>query len=104
MEEEMGRYAEDDYSTLAGHGINRPWVENIPHTKLIRHFLERIGVSQADFNDTTTIGARFTADMIRIYEQANSCEGLAVIGFAIEQTVPTLYQYIWDGLKSHMLG
>ena len=101
MDEEMGNYSEEDLEVLESHGIRRELIDKIPHTKLIRHFLDTIGVQQADFDDKTTIGAVFTADILKMYDEANACEALAIIGFAIEQTVSSLYQFIWDGLKHH---
>eukprot|EP01083_Nonionella_stella_P271051 918158_1 len=35
------------------------------------------------------------------YKAANECESLAVIGFAIEATVPKMYQFMWDAFKRH---
>ena len=43
-------------------------------------------------------GGRFTEYMIEMYDGATACEALAVIGFAIEETVSTLYKFVWDGL------
>ena len=101
MDEEMGNYEEDDLKTLEANGIRRELVNKKPHSQLIRHFLTTVGVSQEDFERTDTIGAVFTRDILKMYDDANACEALAIIGFAIEQTVATLYQFIWDGLKSH---
>uniref|UniRef100_A0A7S4NZS8 Uncharacterized protein n=1 Tax=Paramoeba aestuarina TaxID=180227 RepID=A0A7S4NZS8_9EUKA len=101
MDEENGNYAEEDYEILAQHDIKRELVEKVPHKVLIKHFLETVGVRQEDFDDQTTIGAIFTQDILKMYDEANACEALAIIGFSIEQTVSTLYKFIWEGLKSH---
>lgn len=99
--EELGQYEEEDLQVLVDHGIKADLVKGIPHTVLIRRFLERVNVSQADFENTETIGAVFTRDILQMYNESNACEAIAMIGFSVEQTVPTLYQYIWDGLKHH---
>jgi pyrroloquinoline quinone (PQQ) biosynthesis protein C len=101
MDEEMGNYEDSDLETLEAHGVRRELVNKKPHTQLIRHFLDTVGVTQKDFERTDTIGAVFTRDILKMYDDANACEALAIIGFAIEQTVATLYQFIWSGLKSH---
>lgn len=101
MDEEMGNYEEDDLVALEAHGIRRDLVNKKPHTQLIRHFLNTVGVTAEDFENQNTIGAIFTRDILKMYDEANACEALAIIGFAIEQTVATLYQFIWEGLKSH---
>jgi hypothetical protein len=33
-----------------------------------------------------------------MYDESDACEASAIIGFAIERTIPKLYQYIWDAL------
>lgn len=101
MKEEMGNYEEEDLKTLEEHGVRRDLVDKKAHAKLIRHFLDTVGVKSEDFENTNTIGAVFTRDILKMYDEANACEALAIIGFAIEQTVASLYQFIWDGLKSH---
>ena len=40
-----------------------------------------------------------TTWILNMYKDANACEALAVVGFAIEETVSILYKFIWDGLK-----
>ena len=50
-------------------------------------------------NDTP--GETFTKYMIHLYRTTNACESLAIIGFAIEETVSRLYEYIWNGLQNH---
>jgi len=99
--EELGNYEDDDLETMERAGVARELIAKKPHTVLIRHFLDVVGATPADLDDKTTIGAKFTADILDMYDKANACEALAIIGFAIEQTVPTLYQFIWDGLKNH---
>jgi hypothetical protein len=51
-----------------------------------------------DLKDPNTIGGVFTRDIILMYDESNACEALAIIGFAIERTIPKLCQYIWDAL------
>ena len=100
MAEENGNYEEADLAMLEAAGVKRSLVSGVPHKVLIKHFLNVTGVTEEMLSEASgSIGAAFTKDMLDLYESANACEALAVIGFAIEQTVPTLYQFIWDGLK-----
>ena len=41
----------------------------------------------------------FTELMIDLTARSTACEGLAILSFAIEMTVSSLYKFIWDGLK-----
>eukprot|EP01083_Nonionella_stella_P253857 873141_1 len=52
-------------------------------------------------NGNDTPGEVFTKYMIHLYKNTNACESLAIIGFAIEETVSRLYEYIWNGLQHH---
>jgi hypothetical protein len=100
MDEENGNYEEGDLVILEGSGISRDLVNKVPHRFLIKRFLEAVGVDPSKLTvDQDTPGAAFTRGMLTMYEEMNACEALAVIGFAIEQTVSGLYSYIWEGLK-----
>merc|ERR1719385_425155 len=46
-------------------------------------------------------GELFTKYMVNLYGESNVCESLAVIGFAIEESVSRLYEFIWNGLRDH---
>merc|ERR1711994_511816 len=46
-------------------------------------------------------GELFTKYMVNLYGESNVCESLAVIGFAIEESVSRLYEFIWNGLRNH---
>merc|ERR1719384_2248179 len=46
-------------------------------------------------------GEVFTKFMLNLYGESNVCESLAVIGFAIEESVSSLYHFIWNGLQHH---
>jgi hypothetical protein len=101
MDEERGNYSEEQLAALTGtkEHLKRESVDKIPHPLVLRRFLDRIGLTDEDIKDPNTIGGVFTRDIIQMYDESNACEALAIIGFAIERTVPRLYQYIWDGLK-----
>lgn len=97
--EEEGHYQEDDLVAMEKFGIPRAHYNERPHRDLIKQFLIAADVDQSMFNRTDHSGGRFTNWMLAKYREANACESLAIIGFAIEETVSTLYQFIWDGLK-----
>ena len=98
--EEEGNYEDEDLDTLEAAGVKREWVNKKPHRDLIRRFLNAAEVDQSMFNRTDHPGGRFTSWIIKKYEDANACEALSMIGFAIEETVSILYSYLWNGLKT----
>ena len=100
MAEEDGNYEEEDLVLMEQHGIKRAWFDKIPHKLLSKRFIEGVGLK----NETVSMdspGGRFTNYMIDMYGSSTACEALAVIGFAIEQTVSTMYQFVWDGAPAH---
>lgn len=99
ISEEDGHYEESDLVGMEENGIPRAWFNEKPHRDLIMKFLLAADVDQSMFNRTDHPGGRFTAWILDQYTKANACEALAVIGFAIEETVSTLYQFLWEGLK-----
>ena len=101
INEELGNYEEQDIQKLTSIGIQEDWYNHIPHKYLSKRFFNALDLDiDTDLNSNSP-GATFTKYMLDMYENTNVCESLAIIGFAIEETVSTLYQYIWKGLKEH---
>ena len=107
--EELGNYEDSDIDTLSAVGIEMEWYNQIPHQLLSQRFLESVGISVEDIPNVQTVevsvedgpGELFTKFMVKLYAESNVCESLAVIAFAIEETVSRLYEFIWNGLKEH---
>ena len=100
MMEEAGNYEEDALAVMEQHGVQRALFDKIPHKLLSRRFVEGVGI-KVDELGRNSPGGRFTDFMINMYSNGTACEALAVIGFAIEQTVSSMYEFIWKGLKEH---
>jgi len=112
IHEEKGNYELDDIAELSAMGIEEEWYNRIPHKLLSQRFFESLGIDAADIpkidaDSVTEItsddgsGVVFTKFMLDLYEKSNVCDSLAVIGFAIEETVSRLYQFVWNGLRDH---
>merc|ERR1712048_1388030 len=101
--EERGNYEEGDLVTMEAKGYKREWFNGLPHKALSVRFLKALNIDVAKVSSDTP-GGRFTTFMLDTLEQATACEALSVLSFAIEETVSTLYQYIWEGLQKTSLG
>merc|ERR1711953_520046 len=101
--EERGNYKEGDLVTMEAKGYKREWFNGLPHKALSVRFLKALNIDVAKVSSDTP-GGRFTTFMLDTLEQATACEALSVLSFAIEETVSTLYQYIWEGLQKTSLG
>ena len=101
INEESGNYEASDIVKLKEIGIEKEWYNNIPHKVLSQRFFDALELDIVNDLDSESPGAVFTNFMLDIYAKSNVCVSLAIIGFAIEETVSTLYEFIWNGLNSH---
>jgi len=114
INEEKGNYEAEDIDTLSSMGIAEEWYNRIPHKVLSQRFFESLGIDPEDIpaidgsaggslveTDDDGPGELFTKFMLNLYGESNVCESLAVIGFAIEESVSRLYEFIWNGLRDH---
>jgi hypothetical protein len=113
IDEEKGNYEAADMDTLSTMGIAEEWYNRIPHKLLSQRFFESLGIDPAaipvvESEDGALVeseddgpGELFTKFMLNLYGESNVCESLAVIGFAIEESVSRLYEFIWNGLRDH---
>lgn len=111
IEEENGNYEEKDLKIMEDNKVKREWFQNIPHKELSARFLESAGVDRKHLIDMENnpnskeakkhAGLLFTQYMLDMYDKSNACEAVAVIGFAIEETVSKLYSFIYDSLQDH---
>jgi len=83
---------------MEGHGIPREWYNKIPHKNLSYAFAKALGIDPASVS-MDTAGGRFTNYMLDLYKNTNACEGMAILAYAIEDTVSRMYTLIWDGMK-----
>lgn len=100
MAEENGNYEQRDLDAMAKAGIPPEWYDKLPHKVLSVRFHDALGLNSTN-TTMDSPGGRFTDYMINMYAESTACEALAVIGFAIEETVSTLYKFVWAGLKDH---
>eukprot|EP01084_Bolivina_argentea_P115090 204749_1 len=113
IDEELGNYEAHDIDTLSNIGIHEKWYNHIPHKLLAQRFFESVGIDMANIpllgtdnsarlsSTSDSPGVTFTKYMIDMYRDSNACESLAIIGFAIEETVSRLYEYIYNGLQHY---
>eukprot|EP01083_Nonionella_stella_P203013 741103_1 len=111
IDEELGNYEPKDIDILSNIGLREEWYNHIPHKLLSQRFFESLGIDAVNIpviqtSDTNTSandspGEIFTKYMMRLYRDSNACESSDIIVFAIEETVSSLYEYIWNGLQHH---
>jgi pyrroloquinoline quinone (PQQ) biosynthesis protein C len=89
LTEESGVYSEDDLAALAELGVERSWIEGIPHPLLFRRFAEALGVAvETEAEADQVIAWR---DLFLQVLGNSAAEGLGALGLGTENIVRTVY-------------
>ena len=99
IDEEEGNYHENDIITIENLGFLRECFDKIPHRILIKLLLNKLEVNESLLNDPLQPGYKFTDFMFNKYKNSTGCQDLAIIGYAIESTISTLYTHIYNGIN-----
>ena len=93
LTEESGVYDEAEYAELAAIGIEREWIEGIPHPQLFRRFREATGIvapylPENDAVELTCWRESFLATLTF----GSAAEALGALGLGTENVVSTIYK------------
>lgn len=93
LTEESGVYDEAEYAELAAIGIEREWIEGIPHPQLFRRFREATGIvapylPENDAVELTCWRESFLATLTF----GSAAEALGALGLGTENVVSTIYR------------
>ncbi|MBM4357298.1 MAG: iron-containing redox enzyme family protein [Deltaproteobacteria bacterium] len=89
LTEESGVYEQEELATLAELGVERDWIEGLPHPVLFRRFSEAIGVSHDTPNESDQVVA--WRDLFLQVLGNSAAEGLGALGLGTENIVRTIY-------------
>ncbi|MFC0588427.1 TenA family transcriptional regulator [Novosphingobium aquiterrae] len=92
LTEESGVYDEDEYAELAAIGIEREWIEGIPHPLLFRRFREATGIvaPYAPENDAVELVC-WRESFLATLTFGSAAEALGALGLGTENIVSTIY-------------
>lgn len=97
LREESGQYDEDDLEVLASVGIERSWVEGVPHPELFANFCQAMGVTDEDEEDVEVCCWREM--FLAVLAQGSEAESVGAIGLGTETVVKSMYQNILPALS-----
>lgn len=107
LAEESGQYPEADLAVLAGVGIERSWIEGVPHPKLFERFSRALGVEHGAQGSQEVHAAQDEAlevvcwrEMLMAVLQGGSpAEAVGAIGLGTEHIVRAIYEPICRAIR-----
>lgn len=92
LTEESGSYDEDEYAELAAIGVERAWIEGIPHPQLFRRFREAVGLTAPYTPEAEAIElVCWRESFLATLTYGSAAEALGALGLGTENIVSTIY-------------
>lgn len=91
LTEESGRYEEDELRELAAHGIERAWIEGIPHPQLFRRFCDAIGAQRAQSDGNSDQVVVWREMLLSVLGHGSPAEAIGALGLGTEGIVREIY-------------
>lgn len=98
LTEESGTYADDELAELAACGIEREWIEGIPHPQLFQSFSRALGVVAAPGDEADQV-AVWRELFLGVLGSGTPAEALGALGLGTENIVRTMYGYFVRALE-----
>ena len=90
LNEESGGYGEEELEELASIGVDRTWVEGVPHPELFMRFSDAMGVQPSDHVEPMV--ACWRDQLLATLRDGSAAEALGALGLGTEHIVSTIYQ------------
>ena len=99
LTEEAGIYGQEELAELAEIGVDRQWVDGIPHPLLFRRFCEAAGVDDVgpEFDSIEVICWREM--FLSVLSGGSPAEAIGALGLGTENVVSTMYQHFLPALE-----
>ncbi len=92
LTEESGVYGDEEYEELAAIGIEREWIESVPHPQLFRRFREATGITSGYSPDDEEIElVCWRESFLTTLTYGSAAEALGALGLGTEAIVSTIY-------------
>ncbi len=90
LTEESGVYDADELEELSHWGVQREWIEGIPHPLLFQRFSEAIGVRRGEQPEADQV-ASWREMFLTLLASGSPAEALGALGLGTENIVRTIY-------------
>jgi len=92
LTEESGHYDEEELAELAAIGVQREWIEGIPHPQLFRRFREATGITTPHDPENEAIElVCWRESFLATLTYGTAAEALGALGLGTENIVSTIY-------------
>lgn len=102
LSEESGRYPEEDLEILEGIGIERAWIDGIPHPRLFERFCRAVGVEPGQAHGQAHEEALevvcWREMLMSILSTGSPAEAIGAIGLGTENIVRSIYEPICQAI------
>lgn len=90
LTEESGVYGDDELAELANWGVEREWIEGIPHPILFRRFSDAIGVVRDGTAESDQLVC-WREQFLQVLGGGSAAEAVGALGLGTENIVSTMY-------------
>ena len=99
LTEESGVYADGELRELAEIGVERDWIEGVPHPHLFQRFASALGVNFKAYKEADQVVC-WRELFLQLLANGSPAEAIGALGFGTENIVRTLYGYFVRALDS----
>jgi len=93
LTEEAGIYEADELEELADIGVEKEWVDGIPHPILFRRFCEATGVENLNPESDSVEVVCWREMFLSVLSGGSPAEAVGALGLGTENVVSTMYQH-----------
>jgi pyrroloquinoline quinone (PQQ) biosynthesis protein C len=94
LTEESGSYPKEELDLLEEIGVERAWIEGVPHPKLFERFCRALGVESGLMHDEALEVVCWREMLMSILQSGSPAEAVGAIGLGTENIVRAIYRPI----------
>lgn len=99
LTEESGIYESEEMEELAEIGVEKEWIDGVPHPVLFRRFCIAAGADQASLSEDAVEVVCWREMFLAVLSGGSTAEALGALGLGTENVVSTMYQHFLPALE-----
>jgi pyrroloquinoline quinone (PQQ) biosynthesis protein C len=99
LTEESGSYEEHELRELATHGIEREWIEGVPHPALFHRFCQAVGARRSQSDGTADQVVVWREMLLSVLGHGSPAEAVGALGLGTEGIVREIYAPITRAIQ-----
>ena len=96
--EEVGSYDEETLQELEEAGLEREWIDKVPHPELFRRFQRALNVEMDALVDSKSAIGRWREELLQLLETEHPAAAVGALGLGTELVVSRMYASILEGV------